>query len=181
MRKEVEVKARVSNLEELASKLESLGVVLSQPITQNDETFIGENYNDYDKLQPGRNILRIRKNNDKFIFTIKQSLKNELDSHERETEIADPAEFREALLLMGYKPVVKINKVRRKAKYNGYEICLDEVAGLGSFVEVEKIVDEEDSEKVQDELFEFLETLGIKREDRETRGYDTLIYLKKNT
>jgi len=179
MRKEIEVKARVADLGELTKKLEAMGVVLSEPIIQNDQTFIDESYGSYDKFQPGRNILRIRENNGKFIFTIKQSQSNELDSIERETEIAEPEEFREALLLMGYKPAVEIHKVRRKAKYKDYEICLDEVKELGSFVEVEKITDEKNAVEVQNKLFEFLESLGVKREDRVTNGYDTLIYLKQ--
>ena len=179
MRKEIEVKARVADLGELTKKLEAMGVVLSEPIIQNDQTFIDESYGSYDKFQPGRNILRIRENNGKFIFTIKQSLSNELNSIERETEIAEPEEFREALLLMGYKPAVEIHKVRRKAKYKDYEICLDEVKELGSFVEVEKITDEKNADEVQNKLFEFLESLGVKREDRVTNGYDTLIYLKQ--
>jgi len=179
MRKEIEVKARVSDLEVLAKKLENMGVILSEPIIQNDQTFIDESYGSYDKFQPGRNILRIRENNGKFIFTIKQSQSNELDSIERETEITEPEEFKEALFLMGYKPAVEIYKVRRKAKYNGYEICLDEVKGLGSFVEVEKITDNENTDEIQNELFGFLESLGVKREDRVTNGYDTLIYLKQ--
>ena len=35
-----------------------------------------------------------------------------------------------------------------KCKYKEYEICLDEVEELGSFIEVEKMSDE-DGEKVQ--------------------------------
>lgn len=178
MRKEIEVKARVSNLAELTKKLEGLGVTLSEPIIQHDETFTDENHGDYKEFVSGRNILRIRENDGKFIFTLKQSLSNELDSIEKETEITNPKEFRDALILMGYKPAVEIHKVRRKAKYRDYEICLDEVKELGSFIEVEKMTDE-DTEKVQDELFAFLESLGVSKENRETHGYDTLLYLKQ--
>lgn len=179
MRKEIEVKARVTNLEELEKKIEALGISLSEPIIQNDETFADNYYGNYADFQPGKNILRIRESNGEYIFTIKQSQKNELDCIERETEIIDPKEFREALLLMGYKPRVQIHKVRRKAKYKDYEICLDEVKGLGSFVEVEKITDDENADKVQDELFSFLESLGVSKDNRELHGYDTLIYLKR--
>ena len=59
MRKEVEVKARVSDLVDLTKKLEALGISLSEPITQKDETFVDGNYGDYDKFQPGKNLLRI--------------------------------------------------------------------------------------------------------------------------
>lgn len=179
MRREIEVKARVSDLTELTKKLEGLGVALSEPIVQNDETFVDQDYGDYDKFQPGKNILRIRESNGKFIFTLKQPQSNELDCFERETEIIDPKEFKEALLLMGYKPVVEIHKVRRKAKYKDYEICLDDVKELGTFVEVEKITDDENADKIQDELFSFLETVGVSKDDRETQGYDTLVYLKQ--
>ena len=80
---------------------------------------------------------------------------------------------------MGYKPAVEIHKVRRRAKYKDYEICLDGVKELGAFVEVEKITDNENADKVQDELFSFLESLGVSKDNRETHGYDTLIYLKQ--
>lgn len=179
MRKEIEVKAKVDNLEELAKKLESLGIELSEPITQNDQTFVDENYGDYAAFQPDKNILRIRENNEKFIFTLKQPKSNEMDALERETEITDPTEFKEALLLMGYKSVVEIHKVRRKAKYKDYEICLDEVKELGTFVEVEKITNDDNAEEVQEGLFQFLESLGVKREDGVTNGYDTMVYKKQ--
>lgn len=180
MRKEIEVKAKVRDPQKLFDKIRSLDIILSKEITQNDETFVDNNFGDYAKLQTGKNILRIRKSNEKYIFTLKQPQKNELDCIEKETDITDPEEFRDALLLMGYKPVVKINKVRRKAKYKDYELCVDEVESLGTYIEVEKITDEnDDSEAIQRELFQFLETLGIDKTDQEMHGYDTLIYLKK--
>lgn len=178
MRKEIEVKARVRNPQQLFDNLKAQKITLSEKIIQNDETFVDDNFGDYAKLQTGKNILRIRKSNEKYIFTLKQPQKNELDCIEKETDITDPEEFKDALILMGYKPIVKINKVRRKAKYYDYEICVDEVEGLGTYIEVEKITDEnDDSEKVQAELFQFLETLGIDKADQEMHGYDTLIYL----
>ena len=54
MRKEIEVKAKIIDLAELTKKLEALGISLSEPIIQNDETFVDENYGDYDKFQPGK-------------------------------------------------------------------------------------------------------------------------------
>ena len=52
------------------------------------------------------------------------------------------------------------------------------MSDLGTFVEVEKITEDVEAEAVQNELFEFLETLGVKKEDRIVQGYDTLFYLK---
>lgn len=178
MRKEIEVKARVSNFEIVKQKLTEIGCVFTKPIIQDDITFVDSSYGAYDEFQPGKNILRIRKNNSKYIFTLKQPQKNEMDAIERETEISDPNEFKEALLLMGYKEVVEIHKTRVKTKYNNYEICLDKVEGLGSFIEVEKITEEDNAEEVQKQLFDFLVELGVNSNDRVFNGYDTLIYLK---
>lgn len=180
MRKEIEVKAKVLDAEKLKSKINDLGIVLSEPIIQKDQTFVDNNYGDYDKFQPGKNILRIRENNGKYIFTLKQPQSNELDCLERETEIIDPEEFKESLILMGYMPAVRVNKVRQKAKYKDLEICIDEVEGLGLYIEVEKITEDENAEMVQEELFSFLESLGVHKENREVHGYDTLIYMKNN-
>lgn len=179
MRKEIEVKARVSNLDEIAHKLRELGCVLSDQETQHDTVFVDADYGAFEKFWPGKNLLRIRKTNGKFLFTVKQPQSNELDSIEHETEIHDPMEMREVLLLMGYHEAVQVHKTRRKTKYNGWEICLDEVEGLGSFIEVEKIADEADAEEVQNELFAFLQSLGIKLGDKVTSGYDTLVHLSK--
>lgn len=179
MRKEVEVKIKVSDFEITKQKLIEIGCVFSEPIIQDDITFVDSNYGAYDEFQSGKNILRIRKNNDKYIFTIKQPQKNEMDSIERETEISDPNEFKEALLLMGYRQVVEIHKTRVKTKYNDYEICLDKVEDLGCFIEVEKIVENnDDSEMIQNELLEFLQKLGLNISNRILNGYDTLIYIK---
>ena len=178
MRKEIEVKARAGNLSELASKLESLGFVVSEPIAQRDAIFVDSNYGQFDQFQPDKNLLRIRESGEKFVFTIKQPKANQLDSIEHETEIANAEEMKEALILMGFHEAVRVNKTRRKTRYNDWEICLDEVEDLGSFIEVEKIADDENVEKVQAELFAFLEALGVKKEDRVHDGYDTLVYLK---
>ena len=72
---------------------------------------------------------------------------------------------------------MEVKKIRRKAKFGGYEICLDEVERLGAFVELEKLTDDgADAAKVTEELLKTLEGFGLSREDRETRGYDTQIY-----
>ena len=55
---------------------------------------------------------------------------------------------------------------------------MDEVEGLGSFIEVEEMTEDGDSEKIQEKLFEFLKTMGITDEDREQYGYDVLLWQK---
>ncbi|QQR50522.1 class IV adenylate cyclase [Candidatus Nomurabacteria bacterium] len=182
MRKEIEVKAKLKDKEKIIEKLTELGCTLSAPVVQDDITFVDQNYGAYDEFQTGKNILRIRESNGKFIFTLKQPNKNEFDAIEHETEIADPVEFKAALLVMGYKEVVYIHKERIKTTYQDIEICLDEVRDLGSFIEAEKIMDEDvDAEIVQKELFNFLVSLGVDLNDQVTHGYDTMVYIKQKS
>jgi adenylate cyclase class IV len=63
-------------------------------------------------------------------------------------------------------------------------IELDLVKDLGEFIEVEKIVTEEDPEerkKIQRELADFIESLGIPKEDLLINGkYDIMLFEKSN-
>ncbi len=87
----------------------------------------------------------------------------------------DGDEMHQALLVMGYKEGSRVNKTRVTTTYDGCEICIDEVENLGSFIEMEKMTDGMDSERIQTELFNFLKSLGIKEEDRVFIGYDLLM------
>lgn len=178
MQKEIEVKAKVDNFDAVKAKLLELGCVFSDPVRQEDEVFVNFE-GDYTELRLGTNFLRIRKENkagkERILFTLKQPQSNELDCIEKEVEISDVEQFKGALILMGYHSAISVRKNRIKTKYNDTEICLDEVDELGSFIEVEKVT-EGDGDNVQEELFNFLETLGIRREERVIHGYDTLLY-----
>lgn len=175
--REIEVKARIVSAESFIQQLEGLGIKLSQPLIQKDRIF-AENVEEFAQFKPDTNYLRIREQNGKYIFTAKRSLINDLSAIEHETVIDKPAELAAIIELLGYREAVRVNKVRRKAEYRGLEICVDEVEGLGAFVEVEKLTEETDADRVQNELFEFLKTFNIKAEDREKSGYDTLMFLK---
>jgi len=175
---EIEVKAKVGDFELLKNKLIEIGCILSEPIIQHDYIYTIK-YLDIKKGYDGSAVLRIIEQNDKIIFTLKKNRSNELDCIEKEVFVSNRETMQEIFELMGYESNVEVNKKRIKTNYGEYEICLDEVEGLGSYVEVEKMSDE-DGEKVQNELFEFLQTLGVAKEDRVFNGYDTLIWMKNN-
>ncbi len=188
MKKEIEVKAKVADLKRIQKQLEQFGCVFTEPAVDEDTYFVNFSSN-FAVFMPKTNFLRIRKSmlttetagqKSRILFTLKQPQANELDCIQKETEITDAEEMRGALELMGYHEVVAVRKIRTKTRYNDMEICFDEVDGLGTFVEVEKIT-ECDAEVTQEELFVFLETLGVKREDRVVNGYDTLVYMKNNS
>ena len=175
---EIEVKAKVRNLDDLVSKLKEIGCVLNEPVVQ-DDCIYNKKGVDIRKGYDGSPILRIRKQGEKIIFTLKKNRSNELDCIEKEIEVSDKDILKDILELLDYENTIEVHKKRQRGKYGDYEICLDEVEGLGFFIEVEKMSDE-DGEKVQNELFDFLKKLGIEDEDRVFYGYDTLVWLKNN-
>ena len=180
--REIEIKLRANNLEELEKKLKDSGLVISEEIKQHDVIY--SNVNDthnFDESYEGCIILRIRKENGNSIINLKQQHSGEMDNTEYETEVKDGKAMHDILLLLGWTPGVKVKKTRKKGKLGEYEICLDRVEQLGDFVELEKLTDDNaDSEKIRKELFEAIEPFGLSEKDEETRGYDTQIYQLKN-
>jgi predicted adenylyl cyclase CyaB len=97
---------------------------------------------------------------------------------EHEVTVNSKEEMKKILALMGYQKAVTITKDRTKTKYNGCEICIDEVDSIGSFIEMEKLSVDGNATQIQEELFTFFESIGIRREDRITKGYDILMLEK---
>ncbi len=176
MKREIEVKCKIDDFDSLKEKIESLGCTFAESVYQDDIIFI--NYNrPFLTFTPEDIFLRIRKTKDKNILTFKQG--EEMNSIEHEVSVDDASKMTDILTSIGFRAVVNVKKTRQKAYLNDYEICLDQVDGLGSFIELEKIT-EENAEKVQKEMMEFLQKLGIRESDRVLNGYDTLVYLKNN-
>lgn len=178
--KEVEVKAKVTSFDLIKQKLIDVGCELTMPITQLDRIFVPIG-TDFLHIPKGTNILRIRKQGDRSIFTLKQPQSNELDCIEHEFEISDEKEMTLTLHLLGYEERVTVEKMRQKCTLKEYEVCIDTVTGLGSFIEIESISNDENAEKVQATLLDELISLGIDPHDRVFHGYDTLLYKKLNS
>ena len=177
---EIEVKAKIADKEAVKKQLEKLRCVFSEPVRQEDSIY-SDPAIPFEIFKSDINLLRIRKEGRKTIFTLKRPQKNEQDAIEHETEIQNGEEMAAAIELLGFKKMVEVKKTRETAKYQNYTICLDEVEGLGSFIEAETFSDTGDPEKIQEEIFKFLLSLGVKPEDRIIEGYDTLVYLKNNS
>ena len=177
---EVEVKAHLRNREDVLNKLKDFGCIFSAELHQVDHIFTPES----EVFPPpiGGPVLRVRYQNDKFIFTLKINQSSRQDCIEKELEIKDGEKMIEIIKLIGYKPAPVVDKRRIKTNYKGMEIVLDTVENLGEFIEAEKIVTENNPEirqKIQVELMEFLGELGVKKEDQVIDGkYDIMLFEK---
>ena len=178
--KEIEVKARIGNEEELIRKITSLGCVISEPMRQID-TVYSKIIGTVDEFLRNDHFLRIREKGDgRFIFTVKKPIANNLlTKSEHETEIKNAAEMEKAIFLMGYKVASRVVKVRRTSHLGEFEICIDDVDSLGSFIEIEKMSDQ-NVDLVRKELDNQLALLGIPVENQIHKGYDILEIESRN-
>ena len=94
---------------------------------------------------------------------------------EYETEVADRAAMHGAILHMGYHPTVRVAKARRTATLERCSLCVDEVEGIGGFLELERMVpDDTPAELIQAELAAFVAAFGVTAV-RTDETYDSLV------
>ncbi len=177
---EVEVKARLKNRQEIVKKLESLGCKFGEELHQIDHIYFPEGLTFPPPI--GTGILRVRNQGDKYFFTLKISQSGRQDSIERELEVKDGEMMMEIIKLLKYQEAPTVNKKRTKTKYKDMVIELDTVKDLGEFIEVEKIVTEENPEerkKIQQDLADFIIALGVSKEDLMVNSkYDIMLFEK---
>ncbi len=177
---EVEVKAKLNDRKGVMKKLMDMGCIFSNELHQIDHIFIPNGI----PFPPPFDtpVLRIRKQDDKHLLTLKISQSNRQDCIEHELEISDGDKMLEIMSLMNYRKVPIVNKKRIKTNYKDIEIVLDSVENLGEFIEVERIIDEKDSilrQKVQEDLLKFLFEIGIPVDDHMLGSkYDIMLYEK---
>lgn len=176
--REIEVKARIKNVDEVCKILESAGHDVSRAVTQHDQVYglpgvdgVNDNHQPWLRLRTETNGDSIR-----YLFTLKKSITNQLDSIEHETEIANPNELLKIFIHMGYESYSDVTKSRRKSKIGDIELCIDSVDGLGEFIEAEKLTDDDvNYESVERELWDTLKLAGVSSTTKVTDGYDVLM------
>jgi adenylate cyclase class 2 len=173
--REVEVKYRCDDTEALLAALKSRGIGVSDPACQDDQAYAPSGWQ-FGDSKLGVSFLRLRTVAGRHIFTLKEPALNEQACLEYETEIADREAMHHAVLRMGYRPTVRIVKTRRTAMYDDCSLCLDDVEGIGGFVEAERMVpDGADIEAVQASLAALIESLGVAT-TRTSETYDSLVH-----
>ena len=98
------------------------------------------------------------------IKTNKQHFKGKLwiYSDEYETKIEDYDTIKKIIFLLGLEPLITVHNKRKIYKYKEYEIELEDVEGLGIFIEVERISNDKDEMKVKEEIRNFIRSLKLK-------------------
>jgi len=173
--REIEVKYRVEDLEALLIALKTRGIELSEPVYQDDQAYAPASWQFGDN-KLGVSFLRLRTIGGRHYFALKQPAENAQACLEYETEVADREAMHGGIVLMGYRPTVRVAKTRRMATLENCSLCVDDLEGVGGFLELERLVpDDVAAGAVQAELAAFVASLGITAA-RTDATYDSLVH-----
>src|SRR3989338_5867600 len=178
--REIEIKLKANNLDEIEQQFKEKGWAFSEPIFQHDVVYSSAQSTEaYNKIGGvGHVAIRIRYQNDTATLTLKKQQSHEMDNLEYESEVENPKDVHEMLLILGWKPEVEVKKTRKKGTLGEYEVCLDRVEKLGDYLELEKLTDDNiDAKEVRKEFLEILTPLGLSEKDEEKTGYGTLMWI----
>lgn len=167
---EIEIKAWCDSHDAVRSRLEALGAMFSETREEVDLYF----------NHPSRDFagtdeaLRVRSVNGKCRLTYKgPKLSTRSKARvEHETDAGDLESVKNILLSLGFTISGTVEKKRSLYILNGIEVCVDDVDGLGTFVELEK--KGQLGQGIEDELFKLAADLGLTRFER--RSYLELKY-----
>lgn len=160
---EVEVKARCLGLE---PKILSLGAEFLGEECHEDMYF-NSPWRDFSKTDEA---LRVRKVNEKYFLAYKGPKFDSETKAREELEFEVDPKIMFILERLGFRKVASVTKRRRLFSFRGLRVCLDYVDGLGEFIEVES-----DDLSAKQRIFDFLESLGIKKEDTIRKSYLELL------
>ncbi|WP_423792250.1 class IV adenylate cyclase [Methanocaldococcus indicus] len=174
---EIEVKAKIDNKEEIIKKLKSLNFSFVKKEYQEDIYFNGidRDFKETDEA------LRIRDVCGNYYLTYKGPKLDKISKSREEIEvrIEDKEKMKNILKKLGFKEVRVIKKCREiYKKDNNITVCIDDVEGLGTFIELEKEAEEYNKNDVQ-ELLNLLELLNISKENIITKSYLEMMEYEK--
>ena len=171
---EVEVKAKVDDLKKFEVELKAIGGQFIKKVKDVDLYF---NAPHRDFMQTDE-ALRIRRRDDEISVTYKGP-KFDLKSKSREEvnlSINDAFTAEKLFEFLGFRKAGMVIKTRLIYKLSDVEVSLDEVDGLGSFIEVEtEAMDKKEAIKKRDELLKILKSLGVEESAFERRSYLELL------
>jgi adenylate cyclase class 2 len=174
---EVEAKVRVSDLKGVRKKISKIGKFIGKE-KKVDDYYTLESLNKYPKKS-----LRIRKSKGFHVINFKRRISYERGvhaKHETEFKVTDIKGFLDLIDDFGFKKWLR----KEKTTYlygigKKLNIELNEVGGLGWFLEVECLT-EKDIRKARKEVLGILKRLGISKKGIVKEGYTKMLWdLKK--
>ncbi len=174
---EIEIQVRIQKSENLEKFLVEQAVFISE--SQQIDEYFTPAHRDYVSIKPIEEWFRIRHEKDNATINYKKwHYENGIGMYadEYETIVGDRDTARKIFLALDMKPLITVDKTRKKWMYKNYEIAFDTVVGLGSFVEIEyKGKDHVDPKTTTDEMVAFLKTIDCGKIELNNGGYPMLL------
>lgn len=177
---EVEIKLPIKERSSIESKLQKLEFLMGDLVEESDTYF---NSKERDIRERGE-AFRIRRIENKTtgavssVITFKGQKTDavSMTRKELETGVEDPDICEEIFLSVGLEPVHPVVKLRKYYHRDRMTACLDQVEGLGDFLELEILVtDEDEKEEALREIEETLGELGYCMADTTRTSYLTML------
>lgn len=171
--REIELKFKVENLDDIMSFLKTNNCKISSTNYQYDTIYV----KDLDNVESteGSIWLRVRKTNEIVELNYKKQSAKKMESEEIEFEVSSYEKANSFLKALGFKEWVQVNKKRQYSKYKDYNICIDQVERLGTFIEIEILVDDGDKTDYEEQLLNIAEEMRVDINNRINSHYDTMI------
>lgn len=182
---EIEIQVNIENNKPLIDFLESNAKFISEK-HQIDEYF-SPSHRNFINIRPVREWLRLRNSGGKYSINYKNWYfdKNGKSSYcdEYESEIKDLGQVKKILNTLNFRPLVRVDKLRKTWKYKDYEIAIDLVKNLGDFVEIEYIGKNENTkpEIITQKMVGFLKELNCGKIKRNYVGYPFQLLFPRET
>lgn len=178
---EVELKFPLENAEEL---IEKLGKISLPSVSWQRDTYFIPPHRNFLEQNPISEWFRIReiRGKGKVVLNYKNWHNKEgraVSCDEAETEIEDINALRKILQSLDFKEIAVVEKERKNWKHNNTVISIDNVTGLGKFIEIEADGYFTSVENAKDHLYKVLEELEARTGEQEFKGYPHLILEKE--
>lgn len=180
MKQEVEVQVIIKNPADVERKLKKIGKFVKTR-KQIDKYFIPPQ-RDFFKKEPPVEYLRIRfekgKNHLNYSFLHFDKMGWLRVTDEYETFVDKPEIVEEIFRKIGLILKVTVIKTREYFDCGDFEVTLDQVKGLGNFMEIEAKRNFDGVNKTRKACLDFLKSLNVEYEMRPQMGYPRMLYRK---
>lgn len=176
---EIEIKVKVEKIKSLLEFLKKNAKLVGTN-HQIDQYFTPQHRN-FIAVRPTREWLRLRDSDGKFSINYKNWHfdKNGRTNHctEYETRVDQAISVRKIFNALDIKPLITVDKKRQTWLYKNFEIAIDQVKGLGTFIEIElkgngsKL----NPKEITDQMIQLLKDRNCEKITRNYQGYPFLL------
>lgn len=172
---EIELKARLRDKADVEKKVATFATFL-RSFDKADEYWHGPDW----RFVRGTKGFRLRMDDQKAVVTFKQKRNDggiEINN-ETEFEVSDAKAFEALVERIGCEPFYRKRKIGKAYEFEGCTIEIVDVEGIGSFIEIERLIQFDDPEAIaiaQGTLRTILSMAGVPASEIEGRSYSELV------